>query len=363
MTSGAIGMIGRPSADVGKASTEPVAVAEAAPDSPFPSNPSSSSGYSPAHAACPTACAGAVHGPHALGVGEGVGTAKMTGKAGRRSSVATAIDQSRRTIHRIWKHPSNQGRRLRRVVFAAWFQLWTRVTRRPLRITVGDHSQMYAHLHFSATSEVVYANPPSIEQLVWARHLRPGDLFVDVGSSVGVYTIMAIEQGAEVIAFEPNEDAARLFRENMALNGYTPEFHEAAVSDRAGTMTMTFDLDVANHLLFEPDDRSSDVRSVPTVTLDEVVGDRQVAGLKLDTEGSERIVLAGAARALTNRQFELIQLEWNYASMKVLGETREPLARVLIDAGYTLMRPNRLGELVRPVESYDYGRDVFAILQ
>jgi FkbM family methyltransferase len=222
---------------------------------------------------------------------------------------------------------------------------------------------MYAHLHFSASSEVVYANPPSTELVVWSRHLKPGDCFVDVGASVGVYTIFAIEQGATVLAFEPNPYAAQLFRENMALNGYSPEFHEVALSDREGTMDMTVDLDVANHLLFEHDERSSDVRQVATTTLDRVIGERAVAGVKVDTEGSERLVLEGASKALADRRIALVQLEWNYASMKVLHETREPLAEMLVAAGYRLVRPDADGALVHPVESFEFGKDVFAILE
>ena len=220
---------------------------------------------------------------------------------------------------------------------------------------------MFAHLHFSATSEVVYANPPSIDLLVWSRYLEAGDLFIDVGASAGVYTIFAIEQGASVVAFEPNAKAAVLFRENMKLNNYSPEFHEIALSDRRGTIDMTCDLDVANHLIFVPDERTRDVRKVPTETLDQVIGDRQVAGVKIDTEGAEHLVLMGATRALTEQRIGLLQLEWNYASMKVLGETRRPIAEMLVSAGYRLMRPNLQGQLVHPVRSYDFGRDVFAV--
>jgi hypothetical protein len=99
------------------------------------------------------------------------------------------------------------------------------------------------------------------------------------------------------------------------------------------------------------------------MTLDQVIGEREVAGVKIDTEGSERLVLEGAARALADKRIKLLQLEWNYASMKVLGETREPVAAALASAGYTLMRPNAKGELVRPVRDLSFGKDVFAVLE
>jgi len=230
-----------------------------------------------------------------------------------------------------------------------------------LKVPVGSRSRMWAHLHFAACSEVVYANPPSRELLVWSRNLAPGDVFVDVGASVGVYSIFAIEQGASVVAFEPNSEAARIFEQNMELNGYEASLFEVALSDREGSIEMTFDLDVANHLVFGHDERSTDLRKVPTMTLDAVIGERHVAGVKIDAEGTERLVLEGACRALAERRIKMLQLEWNYSSKKVLGETREPLAALLSTAGYKLWRPNEEGHLVEPVTSFEFGRDVFAV--
>jgi FkbM family methyltransferase len=274
-----------------------------------------------------------------------------------------AYSQARNVVQHVWKHPYNRGHRLKRLAYATGFQLWTRATGKPLKVKVADHSRMWAQLHFSASSEVVYGNPPCADVVCWARYLKPGDWFIDVGASVGVYSIFALESGARVTAFEPNMDAAALYRENMALNGYTPEFYESAVIDRNGTMEMTFDLDVANHLVLNPDERSRDVRSVPTVTLDSVIGDKTVAGLKLDTEGTERLVLEGAECALSEGRIKLIQLEWNYASIKVLGEDRIPVAKMLNKYGYRLVRPKRNGTLGRPVIELGWTHeDVFAVL-
>jgi FkbM family methyltransferase len=207
---------------------------------------------------------------------------------------------------------------------------------------------------------VVYANPPETETLVWSRYLQPDDWFIEVGASIGVYSIIALEQGAQVTAFEPNQEAAKLFRENMALNGYKADLHEKAVSNRIGTLGMTSDLDVSNHLLVVPDERSREARTVPTVTLDSVIGDRTVAGVKLDAEGAERLILEGAQKALSEQRIRLLQVEWNYTSLRVLGEDRTPIADILRDAGYRLLRPDRHGRLTCPVSDLSPGADVFA---
>jgi FkbM family methyltransferase len=279
------------------------------------------------------------------------------------TSFGKVYRQTKHVLSKIWNHPSNRGKRLRRVLYAVAFQIWGRVTKRPMKVAVGSRSQMFAYLHMSASSEVVYANPPSTELTVWQRNLGADDWFIDVGAAVGVFSIFALEKGAKVIAFEPNPRAADVYEQNMTLNGYTPELRREAVSNQEGIAEMTFDLGVANHLLYSysPEEWTKDVRKVRTTTLDDVIGDKTGVCVKLDTEGVERLVLEGAGRALAEKRIRLMQVEWNIQSMRVLGETREPLAKILIDAGYVLVRPDQNGDLTRPVKSFKFGADVFAI--
>jgi len=263
-------------------------------------------------------------------------------------------------LETIWSHPSNKDDRIRRVLLASYFQLKGRLFKRPLIVQLGNSSRIYAHLHFSASSDVVYANPPARDLLVWSRNLKSGDRFLDVGASVGVYSIWALEQGATVIAVEPNPTAASLYRQNMKLNGYGPELVEAAVADRPGQMSMTFDLDVANHLVLLPDARAQHVDLVPVTTVDDLIGDRTFAGVKLDVEGTEMMALRGAQRALSEKRIGLLQIEWNYASMDVTGEDRTSIGRFLEGFGYGLYRADDNG-LLSPLRNPPaYGPDVFA---
>jgi FkbM family methyltransferase len=177
---------------------------------------------------------------------------------------------------------------------------------------------------------------------VWQRHLRPRDLFVDVGANIGLYTLWALEQGAHAISLEPDVDACARLREHLELNNGTADVLQAAAGAAPGRVAMTSDRDSANHLLL---DVAGDVEMV---TIDDLVGAATVAGMKVDVEGAERLVLDGVARALKDRRIRLLQTEWNGLSEVMLGESRQPIAEMLSGCGYQLAYPTRAGEL-RPV--------------
>jgi FkbM family methyltransferase len=219
---------------------------------------------------------------------------------------------------------------------------------------LGERSRLWVDLHRTSASKVIYANPPDLpEMLVWQRELREGALFVDVGANVGTYTLWAAELGAEVIALEPAEDTFGLLQENIALNGYQVTAVRAAAGDHCGTARFTSDLDSANRLAADGPVRAD------LTTIDSLVGDCHVTGMKVDVEGFEIEVLRGCSRALAERRIGLIQLEWNEASTAALGADRRPVAQLLAGYDYLLYRPDPTGDLV-PVADPGFGADVFA---
>jgi len=160
--------------------------------------------------------------------------------------------ETRYVLRFIWTHPGNRSRRFRKLAEAVRFQVRGRVLGKPSRARLGDRSWIWAHLHVYNSSKVVYANPPDWpEMLVWQRVLGPDDLFIDVGANIGIYTILAAERGAEVIAVEPNAQALARLRANLALNGYRAELVQAALSREPGRMRVTRHLDMGNHLLVD----------------------------------------------------------------------------------------------------------------
>lgn len=265
-----------------------------------------------------------------------------------------SVSDSAKVLKFVWEHPANDGARMRALLRAIRFQTSARLLGRRTLAQLGDRSHVWADLHRTGASKVVYANPPDHpEMLVWQQTLRPGNLFVDVGANIGSYAIWAADLGAEVIALEPAEDTFSLLTENITLNGYPIRAIQAAAGPACGTTRFTRGRDTVNKM--DPDGSTESAM----VTIDSVIESRVVAGMKVDVEGFEIEVLRGCEQALSAHRIGLIQLEWNETSMTALGSDRQPLADLLDKYGYQLFRPDSNGCLVS-LANLGFGADVFA---
>jgi FkbM family methyltransferase len=268
--------------------------------------------------------------------------------------VKASVTAAKGVVSYIWTHPANEPNRVRVLLRAVRFQARARLMHRRTLAQLGDRSMVWADLHRTAASKVVYANPPDYqEMLAWRQVLRPGDLFIDVGANIGTYTIWAGELGAEVIALEPAKDTFALLVENAALNGYPIKPIEAAAGAACGTARFTSGRDSVNRL--DPDGSVE----ATMVTIDSIIGDCVVAGMKVDVEGFEIEMLRGCERALSEHRIRLIQLEWNASSKTAVGSDRQPVADLLAKYGYGLYRPDGEGKLL-PITDTSFGPDVFA---
>src|SRR2546421_326795 len=134
----------------------------------------------------------------------------------------------------MWHHPANRGRRLRKLIEATLFQARGRLLGKPSLARLGEY-YLWADVRMSSSKRALYANPPDwAEMRAWQRLLRPGTLFVDARANIGIYTLWALQRGADVIAVEPVPEAVLHLRRNLALNGVHAEILTAALGKERG---------------------------------------------------------------------------------------------------------------------------------
>jgi len=139
--------------------------------------------------------------------------------------------------------------------------------------------------------------------------VRPGDLFLDIGANVGSYTVLASGVcGARTIAFEPDPVTAVHLRRNVAINGidHLVQVQESALGAHAGEVAFTVGQDTINRVAQSGD---GETRLVRLSRLDDIPGAREATVIKLDVEGYEDQVLAGAAGVLAAPSLLAIETE------------------------------------------------------
>ncbi len=179
------------------------------------------------------------------------------------------------------------------------------------------------------------------------RLLQPGDVFIDVGANIGLYSLKAarlVGPSGYVLALEPGAEAYGHLVSNLAMNAFpwaTPV--KIAASDAEGQAVLhhvplghdpqAFSL-IAN-------DRAVDGEVVATVTLDELVdrvGLDRIDLIKIDVEGAEPLVLAGAARVLTRlRPAVIFECNAHINAGGQIGAAGEAWT-ILASAGYRFFR-------------------------
>jgi FkbM family methyltransferase len=177
--------------------------------------------------------------------------------------------------------------------------------------------------------------------------LFPGAVFFDLGSSYGLYSLVAaraVGPSGRVVAFEPSATALERLRDHLTLNKVDDrvEAVQAVVSDESGSVAF-FEQDgygtLAREITATGEKYLRGTLSegvVPATTLDEFCRERDVWPdvLKIDVDGAEGKVLRGAT-ALLARQRGAIVLEMHPWAVRQLGDDEQKLLRWLNDAGWT----------------------------
>jgi FkbM family methyltransferase len=139
-----------------------------------------------------------------------------------------------------------------------------------------------------------------------------GALAIDVGAHVGVLSLFMSKRYTQVVALEPNPLCVNRLRRTMPDNVFVIA---AAAGDRGGAAKLRVPRHSGRAVaalgsLVARTDNDADVQThrVVKLRLDDVVSD-PVDFLKIDVEGFEPEVLAGAQRILSGRPVVMIEAE------------------------------------------------------
>lgn len=176
--------------------------------------------------------------------------------------------------------------------------------------------------------------------------LRPGDVYVDVGAHIGYLSALAaraVGPSGQVFAYEPAPDTfAKL--QGAFDRGRFPQVRsvQAAMGDVEGERVLFAAAGPWSHQAyrnsFHPAEGLEASAAVNVRTLDGEHHDHRVRLLKIDVEGGELSVLAGATRLLGEHRCDALVVELNPPALARAGSDVVSLVDLLEGYGYRAHR-------------------------
>lgn len=239
------------------------------------------------------------------------------------------------TIKWILDSPLNKHRKLKSFwIFVKW-QLVSRIFPDVHKFDWVYPAKMYVNKSEASVTGNLYCGLMEFEEMSFLLHyLRSEDLFVDVGANSGSYTILASAvQGCSVISFEPVHKSYSRMIKNVELNRveHLVDLRNKAIGAEVGRALISSNFDSMNRILVN-NVRNEDAISVEISTLDREI-QRIPKIIKIDVEGFESQVLAGAKELLKNENLHAIIIELN-GSGKNYGFIDSTIADTLVKSGF-----------------------------
>jgi len=225
--------------------------------------------------------------------------------------------------------------KLRRMVNRLWSTRRLDYTERDIFITTDTIRE------YETRARSVRKEPKTVSWI--EQHGGSNAVLYDLGANVGAYSLIAAARGARVVAFEPAHQNVYKLHENILLN----KLHEkvtvvplmlsaqsgivrSVVENRTFGATHTFSFEEQatmgqSFLALELDDCIR-IFSLPVPTM-----------IKIDVDGAEIEVLAGARQLLLNTELKTILIEVDDAHDKTIR-------RLCADAGLTPVDEERSGD-------------------
>ncbi len=220
-------------------------------------------------------------------------------------------------ISNLWNEESNRGQRVRRLCALVGWQLWKRVVRKPIAVSLFNGKRFIVYPDCAVSSGVLYTRIPNSRNILFLRKHVSGGTLIDVGANVGSVSLLLADTIESAILFEPNPVAAARARENLALNRLGFKVCEIALSDTNGEIRFECHgaVDSTGHVVVSATSSRTATRVVQCITFDEFLRQRgdpdfPVSLVKIDVEGHENAVLRGMRQFLAEKRPPLVMFEY-----------------------------------------------------
>lgn len=196
--------------------------------------------------------------------------------------------------------------------------------------------------------------------------LKPGDIFIDIGSNIGWYTCLAsnyVGNKGHVISFEPNKMIHERLKENIAINNKNNiTIYNTALSNVTGE---SFLLRANKNNIGTSkitNSKDGNIEKISTITFDDFYNERlcniKIAAIKIDVEGHEMEVILGMQKTLEQNKITNIIVEVNDYLLREKGYSVTELIKFFTANDYEIVNAST-GKKIINYEKIKYANLLF----
>jgi FkbM family methyltransferase len=241
------------------------------------------------------------------------------------------------TLSFITAHPLNRDNKMAALARFAGWQLRSRLNRGLLPVRFVNNTRLLVARGMHGATGNIYCGLLEFEDMAFVLHLlRRGDGFVDVGANVGAYTVLAAGvAGAQCVSIEPIPATFSHLIDNVGANGISERVSalNIGVGEANDVIRFTAGLDAINHVATSEDVNSTETIEIPVKRLDDMLEGFSPVLIKIDVEGFETNVIAGADKTLRAPSLLGVIMELNGSGGRY-GFDETKLHAAMLDYGF-----------------------------
>lgn len=218
----------------------------------------------------------------------------------------------------IVQSPSNKGQKVYRFILAILWQCYKRTVRLPIISTLDNGAKFILEPASTNSTGNIYVKTYEAEYIYFLRkNILGNGLILDIGSHMGLYTLLLNNLFVGGFCFEPAKDTFNALKNNLFINDLIEKYIpvNSAVSDNNESSFLKVEgrFSGVNHLVELVGSNKDKANVVTTVSIDEFLLKNNITEkihfLKIDTEGHELKVLKGCLQTLQNNRSVIVLFE------------------------------------------------------
>ena len=217
-----------------------------------------------------------------------------------------------------------------------FINLIMRFYNKPIKINWLNNLRYYLCLGDSGVIGNYYFYIDDYEESIFLIHyLTNKDLFIDVGSNHGHYTMIASGIcDSKSISIEPVKETFDRLKMNIELNKLrNVKLYNIGISDSDGELFISNNMGSMNRIMNKISDDNCEL--IQVTTLDKLlISEKNTSLIKIDVEGYEKQVLFGCKETLKNPNLNVIIIELNNSNQQYDYNENETIS-ILKENGFS----------------------------